>query len=415
MSTPNLIWAYPWDLLDEGIGPALDRMGQRAKATGVAVATVYHAGKFLHPNNPRRKIVFPESGTLYFPPSDDWHGRQKIVPPVWPEAAAEDFWPAVRREADQRGLTLTAWTLALHNSGIGTQHPDCCVENAFGDRLRTDLCAANPDIAHYLAAVTRDIATTRPVDRILLESLEFMPFQHGFHHEVIGVPVGPTIGLLMALCFCRHCLAAAADDGVDGEAVRRWVIDRVEAHFADPFAQQPPHLEWPELRACAHGELGGYLDMRHRVVGELTARVVAGIREVSDCTVAALDFGPLYPHGPDGRRWESGADIDLLADHVDEIHPTFYFTDLDVHHDKVATYLDLIADTDLAVHPAIRAILPQTPSPEQLQAQLEPLSGRVDGVSFYNYGFMARQTLDWIGDAVDRFSVRTRSRHEETA
>ncbi len=400
MPTPNLMWAYPWDLLDEGIGPALDRMQTRAKVTDVAVTAVYHAGKFLHPNNPRRKIVFPESGTLYFPPDPSWYGRQRIAPPVWPEALTQDFWPALRHETSERGMGLTAWSLCLHNSGIGSEHIDCTVQNAFGDRLRTDLCAANPDVGDYLTAVMRDIAATRQVDRILLESLEFMPFQHGFHHEVIGVPVGPTLGLLMALCFCEHCLQAAREDGVDGAAVRRWVVKTVNAHFADPFAHEPPHWTWEELRAAADGRLGRFLDVRQRLVGDLARRVVTAIREASDCTVAALDFGPLYPHGPHGTRWESGADVAVLAELVDEIHPTFYFTDPDLHAEKVRAYLELL-DGRMPLHPAIRAILPQTGSPAALAAQLAPLAGHIDGISFYNYGFMARQTLDWIGDALE--------------
>lgn len=414
MPTPNLMWAYPWDLLDEGIPAALDRMQQRAGTTGVAVATIYHAGKFLHPNNPRRKVVFPESGTLYFPPDPSWHGRQRIVPPVWPEAQTHDFWPALRRETAERGLELTAWTLCLHNSGVGAAMSDCSVENAFGDRLRTDLCPANPDVAAYLAAATRDIAATRQVDRILLESLEFMPFQHGFHHEVIGVPVGPSIGLLASLCFCRYCLAAAGDAGIDGVTLRTWVARRVDEHFADPFGHGDQHWSWEELRDCAGGALGRYLDVRRQVVADVARQVVDGIRSVSDCTVAALDFGPLYPHGPDGRSWESGADIDVLVDVFDEVHPTFYFTDPDVHAEKVNTYLDLV-DGDAPVHPAIRAILPQTGSYEELAAQLEPLSGRVDGLSFYNYGFMARQTLDWIGSAVEQFDVTAREPQKGTA
>jgi hypothetical protein len=412
--TPNLMWAYPWDLLDEGIGPALDRMQARAKVTDVAVTAVYHAGKFLHPNNPRRKIVFPVSGTLYFPPQRSWYGRQRITPPVWPEVQTDDFWPALRHETAARGMGLSAWALCLHNSGVGSEYIDCTVENAFGDRLATDLCPANPDVGAYLTAVVRDIASTRQVDRIMLESLEFMPFQHGFHHEVIGVPVGPTVGLLMALCFCEHCLGAAQQHGVDGAAVRRWVVEQVNDHFADPFAHDPPHWSWAQLREAADGQLGLFLDVRQRIVADLARRVVAAIRDASDCTVAVIDFGPLYPHGPDGTRWESGADVEVLAGLVDEVPPTFSFTDPDVHVQKVRAYLDML-DARLPVHPAIRAILPQTGDPEALAAQLAPLSGHIDGISFYNYGFMARQTLDWIGGALDGLEVMERQPSKELA
>ena len=98
--TETSIWAYPWDLADEGIGEALETMRERAGASGVNVATVYHAGKFLHVHNPKRRVVFPRSGTLYFQPDDNWHGRLRIRPPVWD--GVEGFWTDLRREAGLR-------------------------------------------------------------------------------------------------------------------------------------------------------------------------------------------------------------------------------------------------------------------------------------------------------------------------
>ncbi|MCK5573935.1 MAG: hypothetical protein KAJ12_14290 [Bacteroidetes bacterium] len=34
--------------------------------TSVSLASSYHAGKFLAPRNPRRKVVFLQDGTIYF-------------------------------------------------------------------------------------------------------------------------------------------------------------------------------------------------------------------------------------------------------------------------------------------------------------------------------------------------------------
>lgn len=404
MTVPTTLWAYPWDLLDEGIDAALRRMAERAGATDVAVATVYHAGKFLHPNNPRRKVVFPRSGTLYYRADLSWYGKGAITPPLWPPLNEHDFWPELSQHAGARGLGLTAWVVCLHNSGVGQAHPAATVQNAFGDQIPTDLCAANPDVAAYLTAVTADIAAAGHVDRILLESLEYMPFQHGYHHEVLGVPIGPTVGLLLSLCFCAHCKARAADAGVDADQVRTHVARVVDDHFADPFAGVP-RWSWEELRSAADGQLGRYLDVRAGSVANLANAVVAGIRERNgDVRVAALDFGPLYGNGPDGRRWESGADLDVLDALVDELHPTFYFTDPEVHDAKVEQYLELAGDA--TVVPALRAILPQTAGREDLARQLTPLVGRVAGLSFYNYGFMARQTLDWIGELTSSAAIR---------
>jgi hypothetical protein len=399
--TETSIWAYPWDLADEDIGEALETMRERAGASGVNVATVYHAGKFLHVHNPKRRVVFPRSGTLYFQPDDSWHGRLRITPPVWD--GVDGFWNDLSREADRLGLELTAWVLCLHNSGIGFAHPDCAVENAFGDRIYTDLCANNPDVRAYIVALVRDIAAHVGVDRLLLESLEYMPFRHDYHHEVIGVPTGPTVDFLMSLCFCPHCHEAAARRDVDLGAIRTWTRETLDGHFADPFAATT-ELGWPELHEAVGGAFSSFLELRQEAVISLLTEVAESVRGSSSARIAVLDFGPLYPNGPDGRAWENGVDLSRLLPLVDEIHPTFYFTDAETHRQKVEEYVGLLVGEKPMVA-AIRAILPQTDSEERLRQQLEPLARHVAGFSFYNYGFMPLPALDWIEAATRRVSA----------
>lgn len=399
--TETSIWTYPWDLADEGTGEALETMRERAGATGINVAAVYHSGKFLHVHNPKRRVVFPRSGTLYFQPDDSWHGRLRIQPPVWD--GADGFWDNARREADRLGLELTAWVLCLHNSGIGFAHPDCTVENAFGDRIYTDLCPNNPDVRAYVVAIARDIAAHVGADRLLLESLEYMPFRHDYHHEVIGVPTGPTVDFLMSLCFCPHCHEAAARREVDLGAVRAWTRETLDRHFADPFATTT-EMSWAELHEAAEGRFSSFLGLRQETVISLLNEVADGVRESSSARLAVLDFGPLYPNGPDGRAWENGMDLSRALPLVDEIHPTFYFTDAEIHRQKAEEYVGLLAGEKPMV-PALRTILPQTDSEERLREQLEPLAPHAAGFSFYNYGFMPLPALDWIAAATRRVSA----------
>lgn len=389
----NSVWAYPWDLVDEGVGKALENIRDRAGATGINVATIYHAGKFLHVHNPKRRVFFPRSGTLYFRPNADWHGQLRIAPPVWEET--ESLWDDLHREAERLGLELTAWVLCLHNSGIGFSYSDCTVENAFGDRIYTDLCANNPDVREYLVAVIQDIAVQVSPDRILLEALEYMPFRHGYHHEVIGVPTGPTVDFLMSLCFCSHCLEAAAQRSVDLTAIRSWTRETLDRHFADPFGTNT-EMSWTELHEAVGGEFSGFLELRQVALTSLLAEIAEAVRESSSTRLAMLDFGPLFPNGPDGRAWENGTDLSRQLPLLDEIHPTFYFADVEIHRQKVEQYVELLAHEKPMIA-ALRAILPQTDSEDSLRNQLKPLAPHAAGFSFYNYGFMPLPTLDWIG------------------
>jgi hypothetical protein len=104
--------------------------------------------------------------------------------------------------------------------------------------------------------------------------------------------------------------------------------------------------------------------------------------------------------------WESGTDLSTLAELYDEICPTFYFTDQEVLRNKIDQYLSLVKDLKIDLAPAIRAILPQVGRPEDLQSFFRLINNRVDGVSFYNYGFSTDEVLKWFKTEISSFSLR---------
>ena len=67
------MWTYLWDLVDEGYPNVLGRL-KEIGMSGISLATAYHAGKFLEPHNPKRRVVFTEDGTVYFNPNRKRYG-----------------------------------------------------------------------------------------------------------------------------------------------------------------------------------------------------------------------------------------------------------------------------------------------------------------------------------------------------
>jgi hypothetical protein len=398
---PKGMYAYPWDLLDEGIDTVLDGVQARAGLDTLYVTSWYHSGMFFLPHNPKRKTYFPEAGALYFEPSG-WHGRGAIAPPI--SNLTDDwngFWRELRHACDSRGVQLSSWMPVLHNSGVGQRHPEFVVHNAWGDPISHSLCPSHPDVVSLVVDVVGDVADSGLFDRILLESIEYLPLQHGYHHEVIGVPIDPELGFLLSLCFCSACRRRTEAADIDAERLRAWVRDTSERTLAGDTDALP--RGWPALKGAVDGDLGRYLEVRK---AGLTA-VVAAVRErIGDAgpRLAILDFGPLYPLGPDGRAWQSGVDLEQQLPLVDEVHPTFYFTDEDVLRNKVAEYAAVLADERPQI-PAIRAILPQTTSAASLASQVGATAPHASGFSFYNYGFMSLDTLDWIRNALARVAT----------
>ena len=43
------LWAYPWDLLDDGVASALATLRDEAAVDSVSVATAYHSVQHLRP------------------------------------------------------------------------------------------------------------------------------------------------------------------------------------------------------------------------------------------------------------------------------------------------------------------------------------------------------------------------------
>ncbi len=69
-------------MADLGVQTALDRIGG-AGGTMVSLATSYHAGRFLQPGNPRRRVYFPQDGTVYYRPDPArWAGAVDAGVPV---------------------------------------------------------------------------------------------------------------------------------------------------------------------------------------------------------------------------------------------------------------------------------------------------------------------------------------------
>ena len=392
------LWLYPWDAADEGVEAVVETAATRAGANAFNLAVSYHSGMFLLPHNPRRKLYFPTPAIYFQPDATRYHGL-RIQPRVH-ELADQQVVAAVRRATSARGMALNAWTVCLHNSDIGTRYPDVTNVNAFGDHHRPHLCPANPDVRAYICALVGDLAQ-RDFDAILVESLDYQLYTHGFHHEVTGVPLTPYVGYLLGLCFCDHCLAAAREAGVDGAAVRRFARAELEAYFGGEDAVGRPAITWPEIRALAGGELGAYQDMRIRVVAGLYQEVRATWPRGSGPDLEIIDFGPFRPLGWDGCAEASGLDLRAVGAEVNGAHPCLYFTAASQVAEQAELYRQKAPD-HWAISAAIRAIPPQVIDEAGLTAQVRASGPSwVAGYSFYNYGFMRLPTLDWIRHALE--------------
>lgn len=402
------IFAFATDLADEGVDPVLDAIGHRAGVSGLTMATSYHHGRDIFPHNPVRKVRFLEGGAVFYRP-DPQAFPGVIQPHVSRLAQERDILSEVREATALRSMELHAWTVFLHNTTLGTRHPECAVRNAFDDHHLTDLCPANPDVRRYAVGLASDI-TRHGVDGILSESLHYHPLQHGFHHERYFVDLGAVAAFLLGLCFCEHCLNRAAGRGVDGEALKLAARNRIQQAFdAPPADAGVTDVNLEEARGLFDGALGAYLDMRADAVSTLAADVSEAVDAQGgrftfmDLSGAVKGYATGRPEGDPSPSiaWRLGVDLAAVAEACHAVEAIGYAYEPTRLRVDLTAYQELTGgQSDLSV--AMRPMDPDCDSPENLAEKLALCRdlglARVD---FYHYGFMRLSALDLIQAALN--------------
>lgn len=383
------IYTYAWDLAETGIGEAVSQFAGLGLDT-VTVAGSYHAGKFLRPHGRSGKVYFPEDGTVYFKADAKRYGAIKPVPNS--QFAEADV---IRQLTANGRLATNVWLVLMHNTLLGTRHPDAAVANAFGDRYVYSLCPSAPAARAYAKGLAVDVTQSYPVSGLSLETPGFMPYAHGFHHEFALNRPNRWLDSLLGLCFCDHCLAGAKQAGIDAASLQA----RVRTDISDCLAGDAD-LPDDMAEACwladtrTDGELNAFLNWRCTVVTSLVAEIREAVRK--DATVAVI---PSVAR-PTAGAWYEGSDLVALAEATGVIEACFY------EPGAARVTADLFdIKRRLRGKGKLRGILrPAWPDfnskTEFLAAVQVLLDGGVSDLAFYNWGHIRAANVAWIAEAM---------------
>lgn len=389
MISYRAIYAYAWDLAEGGVPAAVAEFKDLGLNT-VTVAGSYHAGKFLRPHGKAGKVYFPEDGTAYFKTNAARYGAIKPV-----ANSLMNNGDVIRELCNARDISTNVWLVLLHNTLLGTMHPDATVANAFGDRYVYSLCPSHPDVRAYAIGLARDVTESYPISGLSMESPGFAPYAHGFHHEFALNQPNRWLDSQLGLCFCEHCMKGAASAGIDAKSLKAETARSVSDYLASDidFPADMAEAFWlADTRL--NGDLKVFLDWRCSIVTSLVAEIRSEVRKDADVAVIPSVARPT------GGAWYEGSDLAALADAAGIIEACFYEPSSSRVKADLFDIKRRLGSTG-KLRGITRPAWPDLSSKADFLAAIEALAkGGISGLAFYNWGHLRKANLAWIADAI---------------
>jgi hypothetical protein len=382
------LFAYPWDVLDTGTDAFADSCSSLG-ITDIHLTTCYHSGKFLLPRNTRRKVYFPQPGCLYFqPPADAF--EHSLSPPVSDLASGrwlEDLSGAAR----SRNIRLSAWTVFFHNSALGQKHPDLTLRNLFGDPYPFALCPTQPRVQQYAVDLCRSLTSTGYFSAIDLESLGYLGYDHGYHHEVDAIPLGPLERFLLSLCFCDACRNSASHGGIQLDALQKTLKKTLNQRFkADDLLGSDPHnAEQIATMLAILPDLRALIALRCSTIEGLVQRIR------SECSGCELNLFSSSFVGSPSNIWREGIDIRSIQPLVDRFVMLAYNASDAIKTDLLfcSELVEDLSKLNLTLNLGVPATASLAHAVEILEFALKQ---GINSFSFFNYGFLGERRLQWL-------------------
>ncbi|RSY79367.1 hypothetical protein DAH66_17540 [Sphingomonas koreensis] len=369
-------YTYPWNLHD----PAGDLAAMADDGMAhVAIAASYHAGKFIQPRDPVSRVYFPEDGTVYFTPRSTRYG---LLQPL--RARAAEARDVLREACDAAALQVRAWTVLNHNSRLGWLHPEVVSRNAWGDPYYYALCPSHPEVRRYAVTLAADLAEHHDLHSLMLESPGWLVYDHGYHHEFAQAQPTTESTRLMGLCFCDSCTVQAGAAGIDMAGLRGEIRRQVDAQLDDTRNGEivPPD------------ELAAFHAWRCCIVTTLCAEIRAAVRPAVAVRVISTC------QRPHATCYLEGGDLAALAQVTDGLELPLYQPSADAVAGDLADVVAAAGSTE-RLSAILRPGYPDMSSEAQLRDTLARLAAAgIDDISFYNYGLLPADQIDWVRRAV---------------
>jgi len=233
---------YAWDLLDEGLESILDTLERDTLTNSTYLVALMHDEKrpltdFYYPHNPKRKVYWTEDSRAYWRPTPETYADCRIRPLASsrPEIRDRDWLQELIDGSRARGMTVGAelshtW---IDKARLAGELADVRQVDIYGRRIDGFMCPNHPDVRSYGTALYLDLATHYDIDFIQTCMLGFFAGRRQRWSGSGEPELARLANITTGGCFCDHCQAAAAAQGLDLEAIAdrlRWLAEGFEGY-----------------------------------------------------------------------------------------------------------------------------------------------------------------------------------------
>jgi hypothetical protein len=298
---------YPWDLLDEGVEPILNTLGETTRTNSVYLVALMHQEKrpltdFYYPHNPRRKTYFPEDSRVYWKPHLEHYKKIKPRSSDRPELKGTDWLQMLVRAGRKRkwktGAEISHTILdgeRAREFGAAVQH------DIYGNQLGQLVCPNSPDARAYLVGLASDLVKNYDLDylqtclipfaagRIRYSAAGGLAYRAGGLGGLgvgMGKPIERMLQTCLGGCFCPSCEAAAKARGLSLPAVRKALtpladmLDHAGPEDVHRLAVLRASNTTPTAWLVRHRELYDWLAFRCQSFTGLFAELGSSIRKI---------------------------------------------------------------------------------------------------------------------------------------
>ena len=385
------LYTYPWDLVDDGVAAALDRIVDLTGCSEIQLAPSYHVSNYFLPHNPKSPIRFGENGAVFFTPELSRYESTEIKPYVSPSVNTPDYFERLVEAINRRGLVFSAWNVYFFNHHLSEKHPQFAKHDVFGTPYIGQLSPSSKDAQEFAVALTQEIMDRFQPHAVRIEALQRQMWRHGMLKNKFQGDITERCQFLLGVCFNPASMRNAEEAGMDAVSFRRDVDAWLRAELAriptEQDLQQPANAEW--LAEAFDGRLRQYLDILNAHTTDLWLRVADVIKKGGGKVQS--------DYLAQGVRTDTNGLEPRINKHIDRLTTGLPAIEDDAraHTQK---YLNMIAPgSEVFVPVGPGNITKAAPLVERTRAAAE---AGASGALFYNYGLMREEVLGFVGEAL---------------